>query len=265
MNGDSTGETDLGRRFGGVARLYGESAMRRFAAARVCVVGLGGVGSWAVEALARSGVGELMLIDLDHVAESNVNRQLPALGSTLGKAKVQVLAERVGDINPACRVINVEAFVAEDNLQQLLGDAGDCVLDCIDSSRAKAALLAYCRRQRRFVVTAGGAGGRLDPTRVRVADLSRTEQDPLLARTRKRLRQQFGFPVNPRRRFEIPAVWSDEPLTMPPEACEVRGVGLHCGGLGSVMPVTATFGLVAASLVLRRLARASVAVQVAEG
>jgi tRNA A37 threonylcarbamoyladenosine dehydratase len=234
--------------------LFGAAALPRLAAARLCVVGVGGVGSWAVEALARSGVGHLTLIDMDHVAESNINRQLPALDSTLGRPKVAVLAERIRDINPECRVTLVDDFVTPDNLDRLLLAEFGFVLDCIDNFRTKAALIAHCRRRRQPVITAGGAGGRIDPTRVRVSDLSRTAQDPLLARTRKALRQHYGFPTNPRRRFEVAAAWSDEPLCQGDAGCDTGTGGLSCAGFGSLMPVTAAIGLAMAGQVLRKLA-----------
>lgn len=256
-----TAQTDSARRFGGIARLYGQAGLERFATAHLTVIGVGGVGSWAVEALARSGIGALTLIDLDHVAESNVNRQLPALTETLGKAKVSVLAERIYGINPTCQVTQIEEFVEPDNLQRLIAPAYDCVLDCIDSYRTKAALIAHCRRSRIPLITLGGAGGRIDPTRIRVADLSRTEQDPLLAKTRKLLRREYGFPANPKRRFEVPCVYSDEQAMFPDGAggvCSTKAQtldgSLNCGGFGSAMPVTATFGLIAAAQVLKRLA-----------
>lgn len=255
-------EADLQRRFGGVRRVYGQAA-DRFAESHVCVIGLGGVGSWAVEALARSGVGRLTLIDLDHVAESNINRQSHALGSTLGRAKVDVLAERVQDINPTCRVTAIEEFVTKDNVAVSMASEYDYVIDCIDNFRAKAALIAYCRRNRIRLVTIGGAGGQADPTRIRLSDLARSAQDPLLARVRKVLRQDYGFSRNPKRRFDVPCVWSDEPMLFPspnggvclqrPADAEVRD--LSCaGGIGSVMTVTASFALVAVSHVLKRLA-----------
>ena len=258
---------DLERRFGGTRRVYGPAA-KRFAAAHVCVIGVGGVGSWAVEALARSGIGALTLVDLDHVAESNINRQLHALDSTLGRSKTDVLAERVEDINPVCRVECVEAFVTPENTAELLSRGYDHVIDCIDNFRAKAALIAHCRRNRLGLVTIGGAGGQVDPTRIRVSDLARSAQDPLLARVRKLLRQDYGFSRNPRRRFDVPCVWSDEPMVFPsadggvclqrPAGTEVRD--LSCaGGIGSAMTVTATFALVAVSHVLKRLGRPVVA------
>lgn len=240
------------RRFSGIVRLYGQEAFDRFGLAHVVVAGVGGVGSWAVEALARSGIGRLTLIDMDHVAESNINRQLPALGSTLGRAKIDVLAERVRDINPACRVERVDDFLTTENLAWRLPEA-DWVLDCIDSARVKAALIGDCRRRGRRIVTAGAAGGKTDPTRIRVSDLRRTEQDALLARTRRLLRQQYGFPGNPRRSFGVPAVWSDEAVTLPGRCEEGIDGSLNCAGYGACMPVTAGFGLAAAGHVLRAL------------
>jgi tRNA A37 threonylcarbamoyladenosine dehydratase len=254
---------DPERRFGGVRRLYGERALERFRAAHVCVIGIGGVGSWAAEALARTAIGRLTLIDLDHVAESNINRQLHALTGTLGMAKVRVMTARIREINPDCRVAAIEDFLEPGNLATLLQADFDHVIDCIDGFRIKAALIAHCRRRRIRLVTVGGAGGQSDPTRVRVADLSRTEHDALLARTRKRLRQDYGFPKNPQRRFDVPCVYSDEQPLFPAadggvcrEKPHSAGAGpLNCaGGMGSSMPVTATFGLVAAAHVLKKLA-----------
>lgn len=247
---------DFQRRFGGITRLYGERGLAALGASHVCVIGVGGVGSWTAEALARSAVGHITLIDMDHVAESNMNRQLPAIEPELGRAKVEVLRERILAINPGCEAETIEEFVALDNLEDLIGRDHHWVIDCIDNFRVKAALIAFCRRRRQAVLTVGGAGGQCDPTRVRVSDLRRTEQDPLLARTRRLLRQDYGFPSNPKRRFGIPCVWSDEPQLAPPGACESPPEGsLNCAGYGACMPVTATFGLVAAGWVINRLAR----------
>ena len=218
------------------------------------MIGVGGVGSWVVEALARSAVGSLTLIDLDHLAESNINRQLPAVEPELGRAKVLAMRDRVGLINPACRVETIEEFVTADNLEALVAADHHWVLDCIDSFRVKAALIAFCRRRRQPIITTGGAGGQRDPSRVRVSDLRKTEQDPLLARTRKLLRQDYGFPANPKRRFNVPCVWSDEPQARPADRCDSAPEGsLNCAGYGACMPVTATFGLVAAGFVIDRI------------
>lgn len=255
---------DLERRFGGVDRVYGASARRRFERAHVCVIGLGGVGSWAVEALARSAIGELTLVDLDHVAESNINRQIQATSQTLGQAKGEALRQRIAGINPACRVHLIDDFITPDNLADILERGYDHVIDCIDNFRDKAALIAHCRRRRIALLTVGGAGGMTDPLKLQITDLSRSRQDPLLARTRKLLRQQYGFPVNPDRRFSVPALWSEETIVYPDGAGNVtprkpRGAaasGLNCaGGFGSAVVVTASFGFAAAARVLSRIAR----------
>ena len=246
-------EIDYERRFGGIERLYGDIALRCLEEAHVCVIGVGGVGSWTVEALVRSGVGALTLIDMDHVAESNINRQLAALDDTLGKAKVLVLAERAALINRRCRVSTVEEFVTTDNLDELLDSRFSWVIDCIDSARTKAALIAHCRAGGISVITVGGAGGRVDATRVRASDLARTEQDPLLARVRRELRQNYRFPADTKRRFDIPAIWSDEPVKKPVKVCDEGITGLNCAGFGSIVTVTASFGMAASGYVLNRL------------
>ena len=247
------------RRFGGVARLYGEAGLERLRAAHVAIVGLGGVGSWVVEACARSGVGQLTLIDLDHVSESNVNRQSHALESTLGAAKAAVLAARVADINPRCVVHTIEEFVEVDNLGLLVpAERFDCVVDAIDQVRSKIALIAHCRSHGIGIVTIGGAGGRTDASRVRVADLAHTLQEPMLAKVRKNLRTHHGFSRDVRKPFGIPAVFSDQPLRGNEADVLATGegtTGLNCAGLGSLVSVTAVFGFVAAGLLLDRLAR----------
>jgi tRNA A37 threonylcarbamoyladenosine dehydratase len=260
---------DTERRFGGIRRLYGKSALGRFRQAHVCVIGIGGVGSWAVEALARSAIGRITLIDLDHVAESNINRQLPALTSTLGMAKVQVMAERIRQINPVCDISAIEEFITVDNLEQHIGRRFDYVIDCIDGFRTKARLIAHCRRNRIPLVTVGGAGGQTDPTRIRIADLSRTEHDALFSKTRRLLRSDYGFTKNPKRRFDVPCVYSlEQPVFTDADGCISQekpsgntSGGLTCAGsLGSVMPVTAGFGLAAAAHVLNKLRQAGPAV-----
>ena len=271
---ESPADDDYHRRFGGVARLYGAAGLARLEAASVCVVGIGGVGSWAAEALARNAVGRITLIDLDHIALSNTNRQIHALGDAYGRAKVEAMAERIVAINPRCRVTQVDDFVTADNVPDLLGAGYDYVIDAIDAVRVKTAMLGWSRRQGVPVITCGGAGGQLDPTRVRIDDLARTIQDPLLSKVRASLRKQWGFSRDPKKKFGIAAVYSDEPLQYPePEqqACEIdeapplevppgqpaaRGPqGLACAGFGSSVAVTAVFGLVAASAVIGAIAR----------
>ena len=249
---------DPQRRFGGIARLSGAPALARFQAAHVCVVGVGGVGSWIVEALARSAIGELTLIDLDNVAESNINRQIMAMSDTIGQPKVEALAARIAQINPACKVNLVEDFIDPDNLDQLIGGRGyDYVVDAIDSVKSKAALIAYCRAHGLPMVIIGSAGGQTDPTQIAVRDLARTEQEPLLKMVRKRLRSQYGYPRGEKTKFHVDAVFSMERLSLPQaeDSCAIDAVtGLNCAGFGSSMAVTATFGMVAAAHALRHLA-----------
>jgi tRNA A37 threonylcarbamoyladenosine dehydratase len=256
-------DADLARRFGGVARLYGEAAVERFAASRAVVVGIGGVGSWAVEALARSAVGQLTLVDLDHIAESNTNRQIHALGDAYGRAKVDAMADRVVCINPQCRVQAIDEFATAGNAASLVAGA-DVVLDCVDQVVAKAALIAAARAAGVAIVTCGAAGGRTDPTRIRCEDLARLSGDPLLAKVRHALRRDHGFPrAHGRRpaRFGVIGVFSDEPLRRPAAGCDAQspqpGAALACAGLGSSVVVTAAMGMVAAGQALTRLAAAS--------
>jgi len=261
-------QIDFARRFGGVGRLYGEAALTRFQAAHVCVIGVGGVGSWIVEALARSAIGHLTLIDLDNLAESNINRQIHALTDTLGMAKVSALHQRILQINPFCRVTEIEDFITVENVAQLVG-AGhfDYVIDAIDDVRAKTALIAHCRSSGIPLVTIGGAGGQIDPTKIEIRDLCRTEQEPLLAKVRKRLRALHGFPRGTKNKFNIDAVFSTEHLRQPEgaEACEIgddQGTREEGSALGVALPgtpVTATPATAMPSIAMPSVAAPSVA------
>ncbi|HPT50085.1 MAG TPA: tRNA threonylcarbamoyladenosine dehydratase [Accumulibacter sp.] len=250
---------DPERRFGGIGRLYGAAAWQRFRQAHVAVVGIGGVGSWAAEGLARSAIGRITLIDLDMVAESNVNRQVHAVDGEYGKAKVTAMAERIRAINPDCRVDEIEDFVTPENVGQILDGGFDQVIDAIDQVRSKVAMIAWAKRRALPLITVGGAGGQIDPGRIQIADLATSIQDPLLAKVRSLLRKEHGFPRDPKKKFGVAAVFSSEPLRYPAstDACETPraiGGGLNCAGFGSSVCVTAPFGLFAAGEVLRRLA-----------
>jgi len=238
-------EADSERRFGGLRRLYGERDYLRLRAARFAVVGLGGVGSWAAEALARMGVAELTLIDLDQVAESNINRQIQALSSTLGMAKVEALQQRFAEINPACRVHLVEEFVDEQNWPGLLaGRAIDGLVDACDQVRAKAKLAGWARETGTAFVTVGAAGGKRQPHLVELQDLALTTHDPLLASLRQRLRKQYGAARVGK--IGVSCVYSREPVQRPAESCDLDG-SLNCHGYGSSVAVTAGFGMAAAA------------------
>lgn len=249
-------------RFSGLDRLYGEAVTSRFQNSHVAVAGLGGVGSWAVEALARSGIGELTLIDLDDVCLSNTNRQSHALEGQYGRQKVEALAERVRAINPECIVHPVSAFVTRGNMASLITAEFDGVIDAIDSIQSKAALIAHCKRLKCPVICSGGAGGQIDPTQIKTADLSRTTQDPLLAKIRSLLRRDYGFSRNPKRRFGVECVYSTEQLIYPDGAggvCHQKPEGdgsvrLDCAtGFGASSCVTAAFGFTACARMLARL------------
>ena len=246
------------RRFGGIARLYGDSALQRFHQAHVCVVGVGGVGSWAVEALARSGIGRLTLIDLDNVAESNVNRALHALTGDFGKAKVSALHERILQINPACQVVEIEDFVTEENLPDLFSDGFDFVIDAIDQVRVKAAMAAYFVQHKQPFILSGGAGGQKNPALIQTADLSKVTHDPLLANLRYTLRKRHGFSRNTADKMRVPCVYSTENITPPQsgEACAADAApqGLSCAGYGASMLVTASFGLYCAQAAIDHIA-----------
>ena len=254
MNALLPEDVDFERRFGALDRLYGVAGAAAIHQSHVVVVGLGGVGSWAAEALARSGVGRLTLIDLDHVAESNINRQVQAMGTTLGQAKVQAMQERIGLINPRCRVNGIEAFVEPSNWPQLLGEPADALIDACDQVAAKAALAAWARQSRVGFISVGAAGGKRLAHQVDIDDLSRVTHDPLLAQLRYRLRKHHGAPKEGKK-IGVPCVFSREAVRAPDASCAIDGDGsLNCHGYGSVVSVTATFGLCAAGWVIEFLA-----------
>ena len=262
-------EADLERRFGGLRRLYGAAGYARVRAARVAVVGLGGVGSWAVEALARSGVAQLVLIDLDHVSESNVNRQIQAVGDTIGMSKAEALARRIADIHPGCVVHCIEEFADDTNWPALLPIEVDAVIDACDQSRAKLMLAAWALRTGAGYVCCGAAGGKRRAEKIEIEDLSATTHDPLLASLRQRLRSQHGAPRSGR--IGVRCVFSRESVAAPvfePEAvCETgmapepgdgiaetrRDNTLNCHGYGSTVTVTASFGMAAAGEAISQL------------
>lgn len=254
---------DVSRRFGGVSRLYGAAGLQKLQSAHVCVIGIGGVGSWAVEALARNAVGTLTLIDLDNIAESNVNRQIHALEGAFGLAKVTAMQQRAHAINPACKVYEIEDFITPENLPQILSQQFDMVVDCIDDAKAKIALAEYCKRHQQPLIMVGSAGGRLDPTRIQIDDLAHVSGDRLLAKVRNQLRRDYGFPKATQHKksvkFGVNAVFSDEPALKPKQdteqACEVNPAitGLNCAGYGSSVCVTAPFGFAAAQYALNHI------------
>jgi tRNA A37 threonylcarbamoyladenosine dehydratase len=245
---------DLQRRFGGLERLYGVAGAAFIRAGHVAVVGVGGVGSWAAEALARSGVGAITLVDLDHIAESNINRQIHALGSTLGQAKVQAMRERILQINPACAVHCVEEFAEPENWPQLLPPGVGAVIDACDQVKAKAAMAVWAMRTKTLFISVGAAGGKRMAHKVDIDDLAHTTHDPLLAQLRYRLRKAHGAPKEGKK-IGVTCVFSREAVAPPDASCALEGDGtLNCHGYGSVVSVTATFGQCAAGWVLDRLA-----------
>ncbi len=250
------------QRFGGIARLYGREGLERLAAAHVAVVGVGGVGSWAAEALVRSGVGEISLFDLDDVCVTNSNRQVHALSGNIGRPKVEVLAERLRAINPACVVHAVSDYVTRETMAQYITVQLDAVIDCIDSVLAKAALISWCKLRKIWVITTGGAGGQLDPTQIQVRDLNKTFNDPLASKVRSLLRRDYNFSRTVTRNYSVSCVFSSEQLRYPKPDGSIclskseleNGIKLDCeGGFGSAMMVTASFGMVAAARTVDKL------------
>lgn len=249
------------QRFSGIARLYGENALKALSTAHFVVVGLGGVGSWTAEALARSGVAELTLIDLDDVCVTNTNRQLPALSHTIGQSKIAVLAERMQAINPDIIVHTIEDFLATENIREYIQPHHDVVIDAIDALHIKAAMVAYCRARKIRLITVGSAGGKTDPTKVVCSDLGKTSSDPLLAKVRYELYKRYNFERRKQRKFRVDAIYSSQQAVFPHpdgEVCqqksaEIGGTRLDCSsGFGASTMLAGTMGFAAAEQAIQR-------------
>lgn len=261
-NTESATNIDSAGPFAPLVRLYGQSAFERIVRSHCCIVGIGGVGSWAAESLARSGVGTITLIDHDDVSVSNINRQVHANVRTVDQPKVEVMAKRIKLINPDCVCHSIDDMLVQNNIEKYFDHGFDYVIDAIDTVRSKASLIYFCKRNKIPIITVGGAGGRTDPTRVALTDLSKTNNDSLAASVRKRLRSDYGWTRNPSRRFGVECVYSDQQPMFPQGDGTVAqrkpvtaGTTLDCNtGYGSFIGVTATFGMVAASRVLEKLA-----------
>lgn len=253
---------DFDFRFGGVRRLYGQDNLDKFQNSHVMVVGLGGVGSWAAESMVRSGVGEISLVDMDEVCESNINRQVQALDGNVGKAKTSTLANRFQLINPKLKINEVFDFITADTINEILASKPDIVLDCIDSLKNKALLIAECRQRGIHVITTGGAGGKTDLFKLKKDDLAKTEADPLLAKLRKKLRKEYGFKTNGSR-FHVDCVYSTEAQKYPTgdgcittEKTEMNSTKLDCAsGFGAITHITGAFGFALSSLALEHLSK----------
>jgi len=263
--------SDYSLRFGGIARLYGQCGAQILQNSHFCIIGIGGVGSWVAEALARNGVGNITLIDLDDICITNINRQIHALSETIGESKVDVMCERIKQINPDCHVNVIEDFITVENLSSLLNKKFDYVIDAIDSVDIKTRLIAYCKRNKLPIITIGGAGGQVDPSKIAITDLSKTYQDPLLAKVKNQLRREFNFPradipKASKRKFSIDAVFSTEQLRYPTDLGEVclakpdvtegnnSAMRLDCsGGFGATTHVTATFAFFAVGRAIDKL------------
>jgi tRNA A37 threonylcarbamoyladenosine dehydratase len=249
-------------RFGGIQRLYGNRASEKLRKAHIAIIGLGGVGSWVFESLVRSGVGKFSLVDMDEVCESNINRQIQALSSSVGKAKTSSLIQRAKDINPEAEYNEIFDFFTAESCEEILSQDFDVVIDCIDSMKNKCLLLAECKKRNISVISCGGAGGRRDPFKVSVADLSKTHGDKMLAKLRKKLRKEYGFKTNGSN-FKIPCVFSSEEVYYPTsDSCvtkekqEMESTRLDCSsGFGAVTHLTGSFGFAMAHLAIQEIIR----------
>ena len=243
------------QRFGGIGRLYTPEGLAKLRQSHVCVIGIGGVGSWAVEALARTGIGKITMIDMDDICVTNINRQIHAMTGTVAQLKTEAMKERVERINPECVVEIIDDFISPENIPEYLNRGYDYVIDAIDSVKTKAALIAYCKRNKIKLITTGGAGGQTDPSQIQIADLSKTIQDPLASKVRSLLRKEYNFSQNTKRKFGVDCVFSTQPLIFPKmgESCEISATMNCANGFGAVTMVTATFGFFAVSRVVDKL------------
>jgi tRNA A37 threonylcarbamoyladenosine dehydratase len=249
-------------RFGGITRLYGTQALQKLQHSHILIIGIGGVGSWAAEALARSGIGAITLMDLDDLCVSNINRQIHATQDTIGQSKTHTMAKRLQAINPEMLVNTIDDFIDHDNLETYIHKDYSLVIDAIDSVMIKTKLINFCKRQKTKIITIGSAGGKKDPQKITVRDLSKTKNDPLLSKVRNNLRRLYGFSRSPKESFSVPAIYSTEQMTYPDnkgETCRTKqfleeGARLDCSqGFGAATMVTATFAFIAVSEVIKKI------------
>ena len=253
-------ESNRALRFGGIGRLYGNKELQALEQAHFCVIGIGGVGSWAAEALVRTGVGKITLIDMDDICVTNVNRQLHADSHSIGQQKIEAMKARCLAINPDCEVTLIDDFLMLDNIREYI-QGFDYVIDCIDAVKEKAALIAHCKRNKIPIITTGGAGGQTDPSQIQYGDVAKTTHDPLLAKVRYLLRKQYNFTTNPKRKFAVDCVYSTEQLVYPSSdgtVCKMKqqaegGKNMDCAtGFGSATMVTGSFGFYAAARAVQK-------------
>ena len=247
----STNSPDLKRRFGGIIRLYGLEKFKTFQSSHICIIGIGGVGSWVAESMARHGIGQITMIDMDHIAESNINRQIHALDSTLGHAKVEAMRLRMLDINPNCKINCHDYFLEVDNVFDLITQKFDFVIDAIDQTKIKILLAEHCLDYSIPFIMTGGAGGKVNPELIKIDMLTKTFGDPLLSKIRQYFNKKYKLTKT---KFKIPTVFSSE-TTIKPEKINLKEplTGLSCGGYGSSVNVTATFAFLTSSYVLSNL------------
>ena len=259
-------ESNRALRFGGIGRLYGNKELQALEQAHFCVIGIGGVGSWAAEALVRTGVGKITLIDMDDICVTNVNRQLHADSNSIGQQKIEAMKARCLAINPDCEVTLIDDFLMLDNIREYI-QGFDYVIDCIDAVKEKAALIAHCKRNKIPIITTGGAGGQTDPSQIQYGDVAKTTHDPLLAKVRYLLRKQYNFTTNPKRKFAVDCVYSTEQLVYPSSdgtVCKMKqqaegGKNMDCAtGFGSATMVTGSFGFYAAARAIQKYLKKSV-------
>lgn len=250
---------DYSQRFAGISRLYnakyGDNVLDTLKASHICVIGIGGVGSWAVEALARSGVGQISMIDMDDICISNTNRQIHTLVDNIGQLKTEVMKTRLEQINPEIKVQIIDDFISPENLSQYLSQGYDYLIEAIDNVKTKAAIIAYCKRNKLPIISIGGAGGQSDPSQIQIADLTKTIQDPLMSKVRAVLRKDYGFSKNPKRKFGVDAVFSTQPLIFPKttDSCEFSATMNCANGFGAATMVTASFAFFAVARVIEKL------------
>ncbi|MFT7387117.1 MAG: tRNA A37 threonylcarbamoyladenosine dehydratase [Candidatus Endobugula sp.] len=253
---------DTRARFDGIIRLYGTRAVKTLQNNHVLIIGIGGVGSWVAEALARSAIGNITLMDLDDVCISNTNRQLHATQQSIGRSKIDVMSERLLQINPQLKVHAIHDFIDGDNLEEYISQQFDLVIDAIDAVMVKTKLINFCKWKKIPIITVGSAGGKRDPQKIISSDLSKTKNDPLLSKVRNNLRRLHHFSRNPKQRFTITAVYSTEQMTYPDDAGETctskefmtEGARLDCSqGFGAATMVTGTFAFIAASEAIKKL------------